>query len=255
MRGVKQCYMCDAPATSKEHVPPKCIFPERKDSDGQYLREGLITVPSCELHNSKKSADDEFLMVSIAGLFSNNSIGYQHKMTKVFRAIKKGSNRLLDKAFLGRKHFIVPIKDNKFIEVIRGTPDFKRLEKCFEQIALGLFFHHFKIKFKGVNVLMTHFEMKDKNGETYIEFVKQRAELELRDKERFGKNPAVFFHQFTNPDPSGMFIVKMCFYEGCIILVRFAPKGTIPQTNLGLLCLEGGIKTFIELEGKKYEFN
>jgi hypothetical protein len=76
MRGVKQCYMCDAPATSKEHVPPKCIFPERKDSDGQYLREGLITVPSCELHNSKKSADDEFLMVSIAGLFSNNSIGY-----------------------------------------------------------------------------------------------------------------------------------------------------------------------------------
>ena len=133
--------MCDAPATSKEHVPPKCIFPERKDSDGQYLREGLITVPSCELHNSKKSADDEFLMVSIAGLFSNNSIGYQHKMTKVNRAIKKASNRLLDKAFLERKHFIVPLKDNKFIEVIRGTPDFKRLEKCFEQIALGLFFH------------------------------------------------------------------------------------------------------------------
>jgi hypothetical protein len=176
-------------------------------------------------------------------------------MTKVNRAIKKASNRLLDKAFLERKHFIVPLKDNKFMEVIRGTPDFKRLEKCFEQIALGLF-HHFKIKFKGeMNVLMTHFEMKDKNGETYIEFVKQRAELELRDKERFGKNPAVFFYQFTNPDPSGMFIVKMCFYEGCVILVRFAPEGTIPQTNLGLLYLEGGIKAFIELEGKKYEFN
>lgn len=25
------CYMCDAPATSEEHVPPKCLFPERKD--------------------------------------------------------------------------------------------------------------------------------------------------------------------------------------------------------------------------------
>ena len=44
-------------------------------------------------------------------------------------------------------------------------------------------------------------------------------------------------------------------YEGCIILVRFAPEDTIPQTNLGLLCLEGGIKTIIELEGKEYEFN
>ena len=195
-------------------------------------------------------------MVSLAGIIGNNSIGYWHKMTKVNRAITKSSNRLLDKTFLERKHFVVRLADNKFIEMIRGTPDFARLEKCFQQIAFGLFFHHFKIKFRGeLNVLMAHFEMKDKNGETYIEFIKHRAELELRGKERFGKNPAVFFYQFTNPDWSGMFIVKMCFYEGCIILVRFAPEGAIPQANLGLLSIQGGIKTIIELEGKKYEFN
>jgi hypothetical protein len=248
--------MCDAPATSREHVPPKCIFPESKDLTDQNLRDGLITVPSCEAHNLKKCSDDEFLMVSLAGILGNNSIGYRHKMTKVNRAITKSSNRLLDKAFLERKHFVVRLEDNKFIELIRGTPDFERLEKCFMRIALGLFFHHFKKKFKGaLKVLMTHFEQKDKNGATFIEFIKHRAELELRGKERFGKNPAVFFYQFTDPDQFGLFIVKMCFYGGCEILVSFIPDGTIPQTNLGILFIEGGIKTFIELEGKKNEFN
>lgn len=30
----KKCYMCDNDATTVEHVPPKCLFPEMKDSNG-----------------------------------------------------------------------------------------------------------------------------------------------------------------------------------------------------------------------------
>jgi hypothetical protein len=139
---------------------------------------------------------------------------------------------------------------------IRGTPDFRRLEKCFEQIAFGLFSHHFKKRFKGATkVLMAHLEQNDKNSATFIQFIKHRAELELRDKERSGKNPTVFSYQFTDPDQFGLFIVKMCFYQGCDIFVSFLPEGTIPPFNLGMELIKGGIKTFIELEGKKYEFN
>lgn len=51
------CYMCDAEATTVEHVPPKCIFPESKDlsSTDKLLdfRKQLITVPSCDDHNGK----------------------------------------------------------------------------------------------------------------------------------------------------------------------------------------------------------
>lgn len=54
--------MCDQPATSREHVPPACLFPEEKDIRTSLFRNNLITVPSCDLHNSKKSTDDEFLM-------------------------------------------------------------------------------------------------------------------------------------------------------------------------------------------------
>jgi len=52
--------MCDSVEMSREHTPPRCFFPEAK-AIGRDLRRDLITVPSCDRHNSKKSKDDEFL--------------------------------------------------------------------------------------------------------------------------------------------------------------------------------------------------
>ena len=100
--------MCEQKATSVEHVPPKCLFPEYKDTQRD-LRLNLITVPSCDDHNGKKSRDDEFLMVSLAGIIGNNSIGYQHYRGKIQRALKRTSYKLLEKVFLSRK--LVKISD------------------------------------------------------------------------------------------------------------------------------------------------
>lgn len=60
----KTCYMCDELATTVEHIPPKCIFPETKDLEDKTLnlRKKLLTVPSCTLHNNAKSGDDEYLL-------------------------------------------------------------------------------------------------------------------------------------------------------------------------------------------------
>ncbi len=73
--------MCERDATSREHVPPLCLFPEIKDTKGINFRKDLITVPSCDLHNSKKSDDDEFLMLSLSGLLKNNPVGSFHQLT------------------------------------------------------------------------------------------------------------------------------------------------------------------------------
>jgi hypothetical protein len=48
------CYMCDAPATTKEHAPPRSFFPKG-------FRRNLITVPSCADHNTKNSLDVEYV--------------------------------------------------------------------------------------------------------------------------------------------------------------------------------------------------
>lgn len=89
----EKCYMCERNATSREHVPPLCLFPEVKDTKGINFRKNLITVPSCDIHNSKKSDDDEFLMLSLSGLIKNNPVGNFHQLTKANRALKKKEQR------------------------------------------------------------------------------------------------------------------------------------------------------------------
>lgn len=53
------CYACDQPATTKEHTPPKSFFPPGK-------RQGLITVPSCSIHNCDNAPDVEYVRNAIA---------------------------------------------------------------------------------------------------------------------------------------------------------------------------------------------
>ena len=53
-RAILRCYACGKPATGREHVPPQCFFPDD-------LRENLLTVPSCEVHNNRNSKDVEYV--------------------------------------------------------------------------------------------------------------------------------------------------------------------------------------------------
>lgn len=54
----KTCYVCGAPASSREHFPPKSFFPK-----GGNLQ--LKTVASCAVHNQGKSKDDQYVLMHI----------------------------------------------------------------------------------------------------------------------------------------------------------------------------------------------
>lgn len=249
------CYMCARPATSMEHVPPKGLFPKTKDLPGGSLRQGLITVPSCDLHNTSKSDDDEFLMVSLAGIIGNNSIGYAHKFGKVNRAIRRSSGRLLDKVFTKKKVFSVDLSRNEFMEVIWGTPDVPRLARCFDGIVRGLHWHHFKTMLEGeTKTHLGYLRPEEKNATSFRDFIKHRAELELRGKPRFGNNPDVFFYQITDPDSFGLYLFHLCFYGGLSVYSAVVPVGARPF-HLGFALLNDGIKTTVTLEDKEYVFN
>lgn len=47
--------MCESEGITKEHAPPKCIFPESKDltDKSMDLRKNLIKVPTCVEHNKE----------------------------------------------------------------------------------------------------------------------------------------------------------------------------------------------------------
>ena len=65
----KTCYHCGEPATTAEHAPAKCLFPRLPG-----YRENLVTVPSCALHNTEKSGDDEHMLQALNLLASEDKM-------------------------------------------------------------------------------------------------------------------------------------------------------------------------------------
>ena len=249
------CYMCERASTSKEHVPPRCLFPEAKDL-GTDLRKQLITVPSCDQHNSNKSADDEFLLISLAGIIGNNSIGYTHKFTKVNRAIKRSAFRLLNEAMNRKRLEWLEFGPNKFIDVIWGTPDYVRLSNCFDRIARALYFHGFGSRFLGITrVLLGYVLDQSKNPAEFKRLIKEKVKSELADKPRLGANPEVFTYRFTDPDQYGLFVLYLQFYGGLDVYISFMPEGFTPVNNLAMEFIKMGIHTVIWIDGKTYQFN
>jgi hypothetical protein len=251
------CYRCDSVATSREHVPPRNLFPETRETAGVDHRINLITVPSCDAHNSAKSNDDEFMMVSLAGIIGNNSVGYSHRLGKVNRAILASANHLLDQVLLEKQDVHrVKVTDNQFIEVIWGTPDVVRLNRCFEHIAFGLHRHHFKRSFRGsVKVLLGYLIEREHNKRQFVRWVQDRAELDLLGKPRLGSNPAVFYYQVSEPDQFGLYLIRLCFYGGLMVYTAFTPEQSSPPGNLIGSLIECGIRTVVTLGDKAYEFN
>jgi hypothetical protein len=253
MLNIETCYMCDNLATSKEHVPPKCLFPEKKDVGQDKYRQNLITVPSCDIHNTSKSQEDEFLMVSLAGIFGNNSIGYTHKLTKVNRAIKRSSNKLLDKAFRKRKHYVLE-KDNNFLEIIWGTLDYDRLINSFTHISYGLHYEYFKNKFRGkIKILLGYLHTTDKNHNNLINFVKHQSTIDLKDIPKFGENEDVFYYQFTKQDSYGTYLLHMRFYGGIDVYASFLPENKPEPYDATIAIVNACDSIILKVEDKEYK--
>jgi hypothetical protein len=85
----KYCYCCNALATTREHVPPQCFFPKKKHlpvGSKNYRRE-LITVPSCERHNTERSHDDEYAAAVVVATVESElmSLIIERKWLRAFK--------------------------------------------------------------------------------------------------------------------------------------------------------------------------
>lgn len=252
-----KCYMCENEATSREHVPPRCLFPESKDVKGINLRKDLIIVPSCEIHNSQKSQDDEFLLIALTGAVCNNYTAYQHTKTKVNRAVRRKSQGFLGKAILkNMKSISVKIIDDIEYPVLVGEPDLKRFRNCFTHIAYGLFYHRFGQKFEGeIKMIIGFIKYTDHNYNTLSELVKKRFEYEKLRLEVEGGNPEVFTYQFCSPDENEIIGLKMVFYQGAEVFVSFKPIAVEQPYSLVVSLIEKGVKVEYDLEGESFIFN
>jgi hypothetical protein len=121
--------MCDAEASTREHVPPKAFFPSG-------YRQNLVTVPSCEVHNHDQSLDIEYARNVITGFYGANAQGEM-----AFETTERSFDR-------SSKLFSQTFHDAEIIrfagdETIKFTIDLERIKGVMRPIAHAVYFGDF----------------------------------------------------------------------------------------------------------------
>ena len=244
------CYMCNQKATTREHIPPISIFPEQKDVNGIDFRKNLITVPSCDLHNLKKSKDDEFLMACLAGIVGNNEVGFVQTKTKVSRAVKR-REKLANFIIKDPINFQIKSENGIIFPLQYGSIDNKRLIKCFEHIAYGLYYHEFNKVFDGeCGIIPSFLNYKDEEIEKVQEILKKQEEYQAKNWECKGENPEVFYYQIAPRDYLGFIILILTFYETAKVYVSFRESDIEKPFDLIEELIKAGHKVNYEFPDK-----
>ena len=209
---MKTCYACDRQATSREHVPPKCFFPEKGElSPERDYRKNLITVPSCDVHNLSKSKDDEYLLAVVLSYFENNAIAQGDFLKKMLPALKRRPS--LFSFFANLRPATVDGKPTAVFEVDRS-----RFDKSIVCMAQALHFHHYGEKWQEpFEVFTIAPAMRLGNYEEInIEFQRLRYVVVslLENQPRFGENQDIFYYQVSREEEPKGFFVRLVFYEG-----------------------------------------
>lgn len=250
-----RCYMCKSKATSREHVPPVCLFPASAGS-GESLRRNLITVPSCDKHNRKKSSDDEFLMASLAGIYGSNSTGYAHRFDKIQRAFIRTHHRLLRDVLPRPTHLTTESIDGEEVLFQWGTPDVERLERCFIHIAHGIYFHQYGRRFTGrMGIHLHYLKPPSENAKSWNAVLEHLATNDLAGHQKVGDNPTVFYYQISAPDNFGIRLMHLRFFENIPVFVALMPKRRQIPKDLTQLLIDQGHPLHLRLGERTYHFN
>ncbi len=222
MPNLVRCYACEFQATTREHAPPRALFPEQKDlPPGVDLRKELIVVPSCDRHNSQTSKDDEYLMWILSLPLQGNKTKQDHFETKAMRAYRRRPD-----TFFGLLENLTPVQleDSEGVrqDAAAFMVDIPRFDRCMWKIAVAIFHVETGERWLGGYRVFS---------DAFVEMVGPDAarQNEVRHQvvgkmyEAFGSlpakgsNPEVFTYRFVMS--SNKAAVLLSFYDGIRVVV------------------------------------
>ena len=202
--------MCSAPETSREHVPPQCFFPLAKDI-GRDLKRNLITVPSCDVHNSNKSKDDEyFRSVVLFSAAASNEIAKHQFLGKMMRAVSRKphvySNFFEDEGTFanGEAHAM--------------RIDRERFDACVDHFVRAIFFYTYQQKWELPTFVISpniYSAIKEDYAVPHpptTNAVDVTREF-LEQEEIRGENPEVFKYRIRYDEAANMYGFAAIFYD------------------------------------------
>ncbi len=194
--------MCDAPSTTAEHVPAKCLFPRASE-----YRRHLITVPSCDAHNSHKSKDDEYLRHILASAPGANDIALMVADESLVPSFERRPH-LMTTFLKTARRILIGRSETAAFEV-----DLPRFERAIGGTARGLHFHETGTKLlQPVQVIWGCLFTADLSNAPFFDFIRR---TEQRAPARYkGSNPEVFRYALDLFLEGQQGLCRMQFYEG-----------------------------------------
>jgi hypothetical protein len=220
MKNVSQCYMCDAPGITKEHVPPDCFFPNGH-------RDGLWTVPSCDAHNSANSKNVEYVRNVITSHVNANQAGMIHFQEKSIRSFEH-SPKLFNQTFASAKPIVLNGEETAVY-----TFDRPRYKNVMEAIAYGVYYKMFGKTYPGSWLTFSpsmvsesvFLEGKPDGWDEYRQML-----LQIRYAQVPTPQPKVFklgIYQWNEDQ----FIYTFVFYEGFVVNPLSQPVASAGAQN------------------------
>ncbi len=230
MNNNKECYMCENIATSKEHVPPKCFFlKDAQTISGKNFRKNLITVPACDLHNTGKSKDDQYLLFIICVEYESNSEAQQTY------------NIILKHAFYENPHLLEQFSIGGRISTIDGhlsasiPINRERFNREMDCISRAIYYHHFNEKWEQKLWIISTALRSDPLEWGFFKAVEYDAFLfqvrnwvikETKNLVKYGENQEIFYYKVYDDPSEKIQVLILVFFEGFITIVF--PENQLP---------------------------
>jgi hypothetical protein len=134
------CVLCgERPATTRDHIPPKGIYPEPRDNDMQ-----LFTVPACsECNNSASQYDEEFKTFITIDTSSTRKVQEQQLVNHIAGTV--GHNpRIANHIFKSARRCYANLGSDILQPAVHMQFDFISYERVIDRIVRGLYWREKK---------------------------------------------------------------------------------------------------------------
>jgi hypothetical protein len=217
----EECYACGALATSQEHAPPECFFPEG-------YRSGLVTVPSCYEHNVALHLDVEYVRNNICGQYGTNLLA-QKVFFESAKASYDHSPKLLARNFAALREIMLNGTQTGAYSI--ELPRFRRVMKA---IAYAMYYLDFGKRNEGdfdlfSTSLSSASNLYQHRPDGYEEM--RRVLAACAFKSMPVSHPRVFKYGISRPG-EGQIHYKFEFYEGFNVYALTLPYKLTPLIYL-----------------------
>ena len=201
----KTCFNCGRPATTKDHIPPKCLF--RKNSKRQ-----LISVPACKECNESTALDDEYFCAALATMLTASPAPQEVWNQRFRRQISRPDFQGLRKRLASQ---IAPI----WLPSPRGfaltgilAAEQERMDRSIRKMVRGLFYHHRRRQMTTETVIDVLWKPSD-----WLPDFAYQCPLAVLEEDTFAYRYAL------TSDELGVSMWWFAFYNSLLIVALVAP--------------------------------